>query len=164
MSDFKWAFGVKANVKEPLPALQENGWQYADIPTASNFNWLFNGLQKEIESFKIAFAGFKTNLDNLNSELKGIKDRLASEIKNIRVNVTDAQNCADQALKECHVNSNDIETRAKIFYQLCELLKVQEANIRRYHSGFPTHPWPVYGTRLFGGNIVSDISSSENHE
>jgi hypothetical protein len=44
--DFIWAQEKGANVKEPLQALKEKGWQYADIPTASNVNWLFNELGK----------------------------------------------------------------------------------------------------------------------
>jgi hypothetical protein len=44
--DFMWAQEKDANVKEPLQALKGKGWQYADIPTASNINWLFNELGK----------------------------------------------------------------------------------------------------------------------
>jgi hypothetical protein len=44
--DFKWANDAAANLREPIQALKEKGWQYADIPTASNFNWLISELAK----------------------------------------------------------------------------------------------------------------------
>jgi hypothetical protein len=44
--DFRWANDRGANLKEPIQGLKEKGWQYADIPTASNFNWLINELSK----------------------------------------------------------------------------------------------------------------------
>ena len=37
----KWAYKEGANITEPIDALKESGWNYGDIPTSSNFNWLF---------------------------------------------------------------------------------------------------------------------------
>lgn len=48
MSEFKWAYSEKANLKEPIDALKQDGWQYADIPTASNFNWLFREITSKL--------------------------------------------------------------------------------------------------------------------
>jgi hypothetical protein len=44
--DFNWASDRAANLREPITALKEKGWQYADAPTASNFNWLISELSK----------------------------------------------------------------------------------------------------------------------
>lgn len=52
MSELKWGFGDKANIKEPIEALKQDGWQYGDIPTASNFNWLFKELTQALLATK----------------------------------------------------------------------------------------------------------------
>ena len=147
MSEFKWAYGQEANIKEPIASLKEKGWQYADVPTASNFNWIFNELQKELQASKAAFAELNTSLDNLSLDFKNIKDKLTSELKGIKDNATAIKNTANQALHEGEVNSREIELRARLFYQLCELLKTQETTIRRYHPSFPIHPWPSDSSR-----------------
>lgn len=48
--NFIWAHSSEANIKEPPEALKENGWRYGDIPTAANFNWIFNNLMNEMRS------------------------------------------------------------------------------------------------------------------
>jgi hypothetical protein len=45
-NDVVWAQNKSANIREPIAALKDKGWQFADVPTASNFNWLFNELAK----------------------------------------------------------------------------------------------------------------------
>ena len=45
-NDITWAQNKQANLKEPIAALKEKGWQFADVPTASNFNWLFHEFSK----------------------------------------------------------------------------------------------------------------------
>jgi hypothetical protein len=71
---FKWAFGDKANLKEPLEALKEQGWQYGDAPTASNFNWLFNKISSEFDE-KVSKNFFEEKINNLNSDIRKIDDR-----------------------------------------------------------------------------------------
>ena len=46
---FQWAADPSANLQEPIEGLKKKGWQFGDVPTASNFNWLFNDIQKDLE-------------------------------------------------------------------------------------------------------------------
>ena len=76
---FKWAFGDKANLKEPLEALKEQGWQYGDAPTASNFNWLFNKISNELAD-KAQTNYVDEELADLKRDLKKLDDKVFSTI------------------------------------------------------------------------------------
>jgi len=146
MADFKWAHGQNANIKEPLAGLIEKGWQYADIPTASNFNWLFNELQKELDISKAAVKELKESSQKLNADLKKLRESTAV-----------IKNTAESALTVSEINDRELDVQKNIFYQLCALLKVQESDIRRYHSSFPIHPWPtdgVHSVRTMGESVA----------
>jgi hypothetical protein len=129
MSDFKWAYGQNANVREPITNLKEKGWQYADVPTASNFNWSFNQVQKELEK--------------VSHDLAGLKETISIEIKAIKESATAIKKTADDAMKKSIANERDIEFYTGISRQMCSLLRVMEQHIQRHHPGFPTQPWPL---------------------
>ncbi len=62
--DFVWAHSKDANLKEPIQALKEKGWEYGDIPTASNFNWLFNSIMNQVRIVSAAIEEFEAkNID-----------------------------------------------------------------------------------------------------
>jgi hypothetical protein len=129
MSNFKWAHGDNANLKEPIPALKEKGWQYADVPTASNFNWLFNKIQKELEA--------------VNSEFQSLKESINAEIKAIKDNAASIKKTAEAALGKSNANERAVEFGIGVSRQICDLLRLLEKNIKAYHPNFPNQPWPL---------------------
>jgi hypothetical protein len=82
--DFKWASDKAANLREPITALKEKGWQYADIPTASNFNWLVSELAKWDKYLEGRVNGTADDLSQLFNqvryELKEIREYLKTII------------------------------------------------------------------------------------
>ena len=88
-----WANGINANVKEPHSTLMESGWRYGDIPTASNFNWLFNHIQKDLHHAKVEIAQLKERINVSEKEILNLK-RAASKIKET----------ADSSMNEACIN------------------------------------------------------------
>jgi len=76
-NDVVWAQDEQANLKEPIKALKERGWQFADVPTASNFNWLFNELTKWD-------LYLERHIDATSEELHGIIMELKNDLKKTR--------------------------------------------------------------------------------
>ncbi len=92
-NDIVWAQNKQANLKEPIAALKEKGWQFADVPTASNFNWLFHELSKwdrylerHIDATSEEFHGMIVELKN---DLKETRRDL--KIDGYRINNPDKQ-------------------------------------------------------------------------
>ena len=140
MNDFKWAYGRDAHLKEPTATLKEKGWQYADIPTASNVNWLFNTVQKEMESINSTLRGLKESVYN---ELNAMKQNVEAEVKTIKERATAIKTTADSALRESTSNQRNIDFATGISRQICNFLRLMEQNIQKYHTGFPSQPWPM---------------------
>jgi hypothetical protein len=140
MNDFKWAYGREANVKEPITALKEKGWQYADVPTASNFNWLFNKIQKELDAVNSVLFEFK---ESVNAELKTIKDNINAELKNIKDAAVAIKTTANDALAQSKTNERNIDFATGVSRQICSHLRMMEENIKRYHKDFPGQAWPI---------------------
>jgi hypothetical protein len=69
MSEFKWAHSEGANLTEPIEALKEHGWQYADVPTAANFNWLFHEISGTLHEIS-------RKLREMSAELKDVPARI----------------------------------------------------------------------------------------
>jgi hypothetical protein len=86
MTDFKWAHHQEANIKEPIASLKEQGWQYGDIPTASNFNWLFHeigeGLKAQEESLTEHRDKIASQISQAESAIVDNKEALA-ELKKL---------------------------------------------------------------------------------
>jgi len=79
--DFTWASDRSANLREPLQGLREKGWQYADIPTASNFNWLFNELAKWDKYLEGRTNGVADDLVVINERLNQQTKELRRDLK-----------------------------------------------------------------------------------
>jgi methyl-accepting chemotaxis protein len=78
MTVLKWATNPEANIKEPIDALKENGWQAGDIPTASNFNWLFGEIAKVLDELKerVAILDFvRSQVTAIQNDLSGLKQK-----------------------------------------------------------------------------------------
>jgi hypothetical protein len=129
MNDFKWAYGNNANLKEPIATLKEKGWQYADIPTASNFNWIFNQIEKDLRAISGDIATFK---ESINAELTALKQDVASIKKT-----------AQSALEKTVKHEQKIEWHIGVSGQICRGLVNMERAIKRHHPDFTTQPWPL---------------------
>jgi hypothetical protein len=129
MGVFKWAYGPNANLREPIIGLKEKGWQYADIPTAANFNWLFNQIEKDLRAIGNEFAAFK---ETINTDLAAIKQEMAS-VKRI----------AQTALENTTRHNERIDWHLGASRQICRGLRNMEQAIKHYHQNFPTQPWPL---------------------
>lgn len=107
MSGFKWAVGPEANVKEPIEALKENGWQAGDVPTASNFNWLFYEIAFDLQQQAQTLAGISEQLNVLTTlwvEIKQKSEQMSETVASIKA--TNDQNTIDsghyrRAISEC---------------------------------------------------------------
>lgn len=127
MSAFKWAFGPNANLREPIVGLKEKGWQYADIPTAANFNWLFNQIEKDLKAISGELAAFKET----------IKDDVAS-----------IKRTAKEALENTVRHDEKIDWHIGVSSQICRQLREMEKALKRRYSDFPTQPWPLNDDRI----------------
>lgn len=116
--EFKWAHERNANLREPVAALKEKGWQYADVPTASNFNWLFNQIQKEFEGLK-------------------------RELGSIKESITEIKNTADDALYKSRLNQHNLNITFSATRSICMLLRGMESYLQGYDQNFPSMPWPL---------------------
>src|SRR5580698_10346002 len=76
-NDVVWAQDKQANLREPIAALKDKGWQFADVPTASNFNWLFNELAKWDRYLE-------RHIDATSEEIHGIITELKNDLKETR--------------------------------------------------------------------------------
>ncbi len=156
---FIWAQGQNANVREPIQALQESGWRYGDVPTASNFNWLFKMLTEEIAKLKKDLAVQKEGLTRALSqqeqrqeerlglkanELQGHINNLAREIKADITALARRQRSDDKHL------SISLEAT-------WEILRGFEQVIRHYHPTLPVTPWP---SKVWSNNVME--TGSEN--
>ena len=122
---FKWAYSPDANVKEPMDSLVQNGWQYGDVPTASNFNWLFFQIHKELKTIS-------ENLTRIKKENLEIKGRLSAN-----------EGTAIQAMGLGEANKNSMDWITGVSRQICRQLRYTEENIQKFHPNFPTQPWPL---------------------
>lgn len=73
MTGFKWAFSEEANLKEPISELKERGWQEGDVPTASNFNWLFYELGYDLEQKAVDLEQIHTDLHGLTKQVSALQ-------------------------------------------------------------------------------------------
>lgn len=95
MSGFKWAYGSDANVKEPFEGLKENGWQEGDVPTASNFNWLFQEIGEDIQAKAIyleqKLTELRAQLFELGQKHQQLTDALNTAVANSNQNTIDCE-------------------------------------------------------------------------
>jgi hypothetical protein len=116
-----WANGTNANIKEPHSALRETGWRYGDIPTASNFNWLFNQIQKDLYHARIEIKELRETKEKLELSIKVLND----EISGVKSTVTKVKKTADHSLDEIHLvktyTSRNIDHLRKISIGLTDM-------------------------------------------
>ena len=111
-----WA--SKARLNEPEGILKEHGWQRGSRPAASDFNWLFNSIQKDIHSTKLELKELKEKLvksvESLEQQTNKLADSLAVANKTASHSLRDAHqnreltNICLRSLGELHLNLNDL--------------------------------------------------------
>src|SRR4029077_18412717 len=75
-----WANSIRLN--EPERILRENGWQQGSRPAASDFNWLFNEIQKDIHDAKSEIGALKEKLRAEATPLeKKLTERMTSTVE-----------------------------------------------------------------------------------
>lgn len=128
-----WANGTNANIKEPHSALRETGWRYGDIPTASNFNWLFNQIQKDLYHARLEIKELKEEKEQLDGNIKALHDEMGV----FKSSITKVKKTADHSYEEVHLirkqTSRNIEHLREISTGLNDLvleLKQFNPNLR----------------------------------
>ncbi len=137
MSEIKsliWAQGKDANIKEPIEALKEQGWRYGDIPTASNFNWLFKMLTEDLASLKKEVSSQREEFTKV---LMAQKEKLEADLS-LGINKLDTK-----FTKITNTNTRACQFNEGISRQICMMLREMEKILQHYHPGFPPLPWPL---------------------
>ena len=80
-SEITWAKHQHANLREPIQALKEKGWQVADVPTASNFNWLFHEFSKWDKYLEGRMNGVADDLVIVQGDLNQQTEELRRDLK-----------------------------------------------------------------------------------
>lgn len=116
-----WA--SKAKLNEPEGILKEHGWQRGSRPAASDFNWLFNSIQKDLHTTKLELKELKEKLersvDSLNQQTGKLANSLAIITKTANHSLSDAHrnreltNICLRSLGELHLNLNDLVNELK---------------------------------------------------
>lgn len=143
---FIWAQGQDANVREPIQALQESGWRYGDVPTASNFNWLFKMLTQEIASLRKELITQKDDyIQRLTNQTETLGKKIDSQAEILEKKIEARASKLDAKFTRL----SDKHTRAAEYNEgisrtMCLLLRELEKHIRHYHNNLPSFPWPLY--------------------
>ncbi|TXG75885.1 hypothetical protein E6Q11_06270, partial [Candidatus Dojkabacteria bacterium] len=141
-----WAPGQDANIREPIQALKETGWRYGDVPTASNFNWLFKMLTQEIASLRKDLSTQKDEFNEaISKQAKSYEAKLTGAIDNLETKLTTSMDkLTTKFTRRIDRSSRAAEFNEGISRTLCFLLREMEKTIRHYHSNFPSFPWPLH--------------------
>jgi hypothetical protein len=96
-----WANSIRLN--EPEQILKEQGWRHGSRPAASDFNWLFNTIQKDIHAAKLEIEALK---EKISEEAAELNKKLAAQ----SIFATEIKKTADHALEHGHINRENTST------------------------------------------------------
>lgn len=150
-----WAQGREANLKEPIEALKEQGWSYGDIPTASNFNWLFKMITEDLASLKKEVSSQREEFTKV---LKAQKEKLEADLS-LGINKLDTK-----FTKITNTNTRACQFNEGISRQICMMLREMEKILQHYHPGLPPLPWPLNSKELSIAEEASSVESDSLHE
>ena len=141
---FIWAQGQDANVREPIQALQESGWRYGDVPTASNFNWLFKMLTEEIAKLKKDLVVQKEELTQaIAQQAQRQEERLGFKANELRGQIANsARDLKADITALARRQKSDDKHLAVSLEATWEILRAFEQVLRHYHPSLPVTPWP----------------------
>lgn len=141
---FLWASGTGAKKEEPIESLRQNGWRAGDVPAASNFNWLFHNIQKEMYDLKNQISEVKNQLETIKTDFMVAEAKINAELLTQKENAVTTNDIARKALARSLCNKRGIRFCEGISRQICEQLRFMEKNISAFVPGFPTnHMWPL---------------------
>lgn len=141
---FVWAEGEKANVKEPVEILKEQGWRYGDVPTASNVNWLFKNIGDQLGTLSKEISLLKQTLDQDITRLTDKSERL--------------RRCTRVLERSVNQNQRHNGFNESILWQMNEGIKAMEQQLRTFHPGYQPITWPlINGTPPRHRDELSDI-------
>lgn len=141
---FLWASGASAKKEEPIESLRQNGWRAGDVPAASNFNWLFHNIQKQMVELNNQVTDFKVQFEKLKTDIAGSEAKVNGELAEQKEAASKIQKRANLAAIRSIRNTKNIEFSVGISRQICQQLDLMEKNIAVFVPGFPTnHPWPM---------------------
>lgn len=141
---FLWASGAGAKKEEPIESLRQNGWRAGDVPAASNFNWLFHSIQKEMLDLKNQISEFKGQMETLKAGTAAFEVKTNAELLAQKENASIINEKAKKALAKSVTNKRNIDFSVGISRQICEQLRFMEKNVQAFLPGFPTnHLWPL---------------------
>jgi hypothetical protein len=154
IKSFIWAQGHDANVREPIQALQESGWRYGDVPTASNFNWLFKMLTEEIARLKKDLAVQKEELTQaLAQQAQRQEERLGSKANELRGQISNsARDLKADITSLSRRQRSDDRQLAICIESTWEILRSFEQVLRHYHPTLPVTPWP---SKVWPNNVMA---------
>ena len=149
---FIWAQGAKANVKEPIEILKQQGWKASDVPAASNFNWIFRKITDDINTLNQEMLKLNQTLSQDIAKLKDKADLLYRSTKVLEFFI-------NQSLRNDHFNHG-------ISRQICEMLTHMEEQIKTFYPNYQPMKWPLNNTETLDApsqinNIFNNIDSIE---
>lgn len=141
---FVWAEGEKANVKEPVEILKEQGWRYGDVPAASNFNWLFKKMTEDVNA--------------LNLEVSALRKALTQDITKLTEKSDRLKRCTLVLQSYVNYNLRNNRFNENISWQINEGLKAMERQVQAFHPTYQLVSWPlIYNTTPRHGDELSEI-------
>ena len=175
-TNFIWAQGLDANVREPIKELAEKGWQHRDIPKASNMNWIFKQISEEFVALRKdmeqkaeelksllavhsdKFVALRKDLEQKTEELKSVLTAHGNEIKKQQEAIGKLKK-EQKSLSENHESLESYTERGlgKAFRgnefntgvtrAMCIQLEGLEQYIRHYHPDLPEFHWPLHKSK-----------------
>ena len=88
-----WASSARLN--EPERILRQQGWQMGSRPAASDFNWLFNTIQKDLHAAQV-------QIYELQEKLVISIETLNKDIIDLKTSTAKIKETAEQALRHTH--------------------------------------------------------------
>jgi hypothetical protein len=150
-TNFIWAQGSDANVREPIKELAEKGWQHRDIPKASNMNWIFKQISEE-------FVALRKDVEHIAEDLKGLLATHSNEIKKQQEAIGKLKK-EQKSLSENHDRFESYteqglgkafradEFNTGVIRAMCIQLEGLEQYLRHYHPGLPEFHWPLHKSK-----------------
>lgn len=164
---FSWASDENANLREPIDALKNSGWKSGDIPTASNFNWLLNTIEKDLKGHQSKIADTLTSLESLRAatesnlathrayldqELDKTKQDVRRDlgvlkkyVDDVEITAKDSKKLANQADQKADICKREATFVLQQLYQACEMMTDLENQIKVFHPQLRTHFYPQNG-------------------
>lgn len=122
-----WASSSRLN--EPESILKEQGWHKGSRPAASDFNWLFNTMQKDLHAAKMEIKELKEKLE---VGITGLNQQVAS----LKASTAKIKETADHAQRDSHSNQTSVNMTIRNFQILNSNLNVLMNELKKIPARF----------------------------